>query len=80
MRSSDMFKVHKHCLSNQIGGNYKMKPSLMSQKVKQLDFQVESDSRGNSVQRSAKRQYYNSSRLSIDPNVDMNLVNELKRK
>ena len=35
---------------------------------------------GNSVQRSAKRQYYNSSRLSIDPQLDMNLVNELKRK
>jgi hypothetical protein len=49
MRSSDMFNVNKHRISGQMSGqnitNYKVKPSLMNQKIKKIDLQVDTDSR-----------------------------------
>lgn len=53
MRSSDMFKIHKHRISSQISGqnigNFKVNPPLINQKIKKLDLQVDTESRSKKI-------------------------------
>lgn len=82
-KSSGMFRLHKHKMSNHLPTDfgqicYKLKPSLMSQHVDVSSTREKVPPRSGHVSKMSAQRFFNSSRLSCEPKLNMSLVNELK--